>query len=334
MLKEEFYYPLPLDRIALYPSQPRDACRLIVLHRDSGRIEHRIFREIVDYLDPGDCLVLNDSKVQPVRFRLRRTTGGVVELLFTKRIAEGVWTALARPSKRPKIGERLVGERGEEIVEIEEKKAGKLTLKLLMDESELFKRLALAPLPLYIHRIPEERDLETYQTVFAREGFSIAAPTAGLHFTSELLKRIQAKGAEVAYIQLDVGEATFRPIMSDRIENHKMKAENYLISPEAAEKINRAGRIIAVGTTVARTLESLPGPEPIRPHSASTGLFIYPGHKFKRIGAFLTNFHQPGSTPLLLTAAFCGKELLFKAYEETLEMDYRFLSYGDATLIL
>lgn len=334
MLKEEFYYSLPLDRIALYPSQPRDACRLIVLHRDSGRIEHRIFREIVDYLDPGDCLVLNDSKVQPVRFRLRRTTGGVVELLFTKRIAEGVWTALARPSKRPKIGERLVGENAEEIVEIEEKKAGKLTLKLLMDESELFKRLALAPLPLYIHRIPEERDLQTYQTVFAREGFSIAAPTAGLHFTEELLKQLQAKGVEVAFIQLDVGEGTFRAIKTENVEDHRMDAENYTISAEAAEKINRADRIIAVGTTVTRTLESLPGPEPIRPHSGSTELFIYPGHEFKRVEGFLTNFHQPSSTPLLLTAAFCGKELLLKAYQEALKMDYRFLSYGDAALIL
>lgn len=334
MRKEEFLYDLPQDRIALYPSQPRDACGLLVIHRESGRIEHRIFHEIVNYLDEGDCLVLNDSKVQPVRFRLRRATGGVVELLFTKKIREGVWVALARPSKRPKIGERLIGENGEEIVEIEEKKAGKLTLKLLIDESELFRRLGLAPLPGYIHRIPEERDLQTYQTVFAREGFSIAAPTAGLHFTPELLKRIQTKGTQVAYIQLDVGEGTFRPVMTQRVEDHRMKAENYTISPEAAEKINRAGRIVAVGTTVTRTLESLPDPEPIMPHSGSTGLFIYPGHKFKRVGALLTNFHQPGSTPLFLTAAFTGKELLFKAYEEALGMDYRFLSYGDAMLIL
>jgi S-adenosylmethionine:tRNA ribosyltransferase-isomerase len=334
MLKEEFLYDLPRDRIALYPSQPRDACRLIVIHRESGRIEHRIFHEIVNYLDEGDCLVLNESKVQPVRFRLRRATGGVVELLFTKRVREGVWVALARPSKRPKIGERLVAEGGEGVVEIKEKKAGKLTLRLLIDESELFRRLGLAPLPGYIHRIPEERDLETYQTVFAREGFSIAAPTAGLHFTGELLKRIQAKGVQVAYIQLDVGEGTFRPVMTERVENHRMEAENYTISPEAAEKINRAKRIIAVGTTVTRTLETFPADEPIPSQSGSTGLFIYPGYKFRQIDVLLTNFHQPGSTPLLLTVAFCGKELLFEAYRQALEMDYRLLSYGDAMLIL
>jgi len=334
MLKQEFFYTLPQERIALYPVEPRDACRLMVIHRDSGRIEHRVFREIEEYLNQGDCLVLNESKVHPVRFRLRRVTGGVVELLFTRRLGKDIWLALARPAKRLKAGERLVNESGEEVVDIRQRQEGKLRLKLLVPEEELFARLGLAPLPAYIQRIPDERDRNTYQTVFARQGFSIAAPTAGLHFTEELLKRIQKKGVEVAFIQLDVGEGTFRPITTERVEDHRMARENYHLSSEAAEKINRAERVIAVGTTVTRTLESFRHQGPLSASSGSTSLFIYPGHEFRRIQALLTNFHQPGSTPLLLTAAFSGRKLLFKAYEEALEREYRFLSYGDAVLIL
>ena len=334
MRKEEFRYDLPQERIALYPSEPRDTCKLLIIHRSSARIEHRVFRDIGDYLSKGDCLVLNESKVQPVRFRLRRATGGLVELLFVKKISEYVWEALARPAKRLKPGEILLGERGEEIVKIEKKDGGKLNLRLLLEESELFSKLGMAPLPVYIQRTPDKRDLETYQTVFARAGFSIAAPTAGLHFTEELIVQLKNKGVDVTFVQLDVGEATFRPIRTEKIKNHHMPAENYSITSEAAEKINRAKRIIAVGTTVTRTLETFPAETPIPSQSGSTELFIYPGYKFKRVDVLLTNFHQPGSTPLLLTAAFTEKDLLFKAYEQALKMDYRFLSYGDAMLIL
>ena len=334
MRKEEFRYDLPQERIALYPSEPRDTCKLLVIHRSSARIEHRDFRDIGDYLGKGDCLVLNESKVHPVRFRLRRATGGVVELLFVRRISEDVWEALARPAKRLKPGEILLGERGEEILRIEKRDKGRLNLRLLLEESELFSKLGMAPLPVYIQRTPDKRDLETYQTVFAQAGFSIAAPTAGLHFTGELLAQLQGKGVDVAFVQLDVGEATFRPIRTEKVESHRMPSENYSITSEAAEKINRAKRIIAVGTTVTRTLETFPAENPIPSQSGSTDLFIYSGHKFKWIDVLLTNFHQPGSTPLLLTAAFTGKDLLFEAYRQALARDYRFLSYGDAMVIL
>ncbi|MBN2380438.1 tRNA preQ1(34) S-adenosylmethionine ribosyltransferase-isomerase QueA [candidate division WOR-3 bacterium] len=333
MRKDEFVYELPPERIALYPKEPRDGCLLIVLHRDTGKIEHRKFSDIVDYLIPGDCLVLNESRVQPVRFRLRRASSGVIELLFTGKVSDRTWVALARPAKRIRIGERLFDEREEAVVEIKAKNKGRIELILLEDEKMLFARLGLAPLPAYIHRVPENKDLETYQTVFAREGFSIAAPTAGLHFTKGLLDRLQNKGVEVACIQLDVGEGTFRPIKTDDVEDHDMAEENYTITLDAADKINNAQRVIAVGTTVTRTLESFSEPGLIPAGSASTDLFIYPGHKFKRIHALLTNFHQPASTPLLLTTAFGGKELVFKAYTQALERNYRFLSYGDAMLI-
>jgi S-adenosylmethionine:tRNA ribosyltransferase-isomerase len=334
MLKQDFIYDLPEERIALYPARPRDSCRLLVIHQQTGKIEHRVFREIGDYLNAGDCLVLNESKVHPVRFRLRRISGGVVELLFTERVSADTWISLARPAKRLRTGERLVDDCGEGIVEIKDVSQGKLTLKLLVDESALFDNLGLAPLPGYIHRIPEKHDLDTYQTVYARQGFSIAAPTAGLHFTEELLKQIEGKGVQVAYIQLDVGEGTFRPIKTEQVENHRMLTERYTITAQAAEEINFAQRVIAVGTTVTRTLESFPTNQSIEAKSDSTGLFIYPGHEFRHVDLLLTNFHQPGSTPLLLTAAFTGKDLLFKAYREALDMDYRLLSYGDAMLIL
>lgn len=334
MRKEEFSYDLPQERIALYPAQPRDKCRLLVIHKQTGEIEHRLFSDITDYLTPGDCLVLNQSKVEPVRIRLKRRTGGVVELLFTKELSKDTWVALAKPAKRLKPGEVLFGDRGEEMAEITDKDKGRLRLKLFLASEELFRLLGLAPLPGYIQRLPEDKDLDTYQTVFARTGFSIAAPTAGLHFTKGLLNRVKEKGAEIAFIQLDVGEATFRPIRTEKVEEHSMPAEHYVISAQAADKINASKRIIAVGTTVTRTLESLPSDVPIEPGEDSTDLFIYPGYEFKRISALLTNFHQPGSTPLLLTSAFCGKELLFTAYHTALDMDYRFLSYGDAMLII
>ncbi len=334
MRKDSFIYELPQDRIALYPAEPRDECKLIVIHRETGKIEHRIFKEIYQYLYPEDCIVLNNSKVHPVRIRLMRKTGGVVELLLSERLSETHWISLARPAKRLRVNEKLVTDGGEEVVEIEDVREGKLSLKLLWSESEFFSKLGMAPLPGYIQRVPEKKDIKTYQAVYAKQGFSIAAPTAGLHFTKELLKKIKTKGTEVAYIQLDVGEGTFRPIKSDMVEDHHMLSEKYSISNKAAEKINRAKRIIAVGTTVTRTLESFKRGEAIADESASTDLFIYPGYKFKRIGALLTNFHQPASTPLLLTSAFCGKDLLFTAYKEALDRDYRFLSYGDAMLIL
>lgn len=334
MLREEFYYELPSNRIALYPSHPRDSCRLIVVHRNSGHIEHRIFSDIVEYLESGDCLVLNYSKVHPVRFRLRRRTGGVVELLFIQNLGDNRWESLARPAKRLKTGEILVGERGEEIVKIQGVKEGKLTLELMWEEDELFRKLGMAPLPVYIQRIPEDGDKENYQTVYASRGFSIAAPTAGLHFTDELLNRIKEEGVQVAFIQLDVGEGTFRPITSENVEDHYMAAEDYTVTQDAAESIDNAKRVIAVGTTVTRTLESFDAGQPVTAGSSSTGLFIYPGHEFSHVDVLLTNFHQPCSTPLLLTASFTGKELLFRAYRQALKRDYRFLSYGDAMLVL
>jgi S-adenosylmethionine:tRNA ribosyltransferase-isomerase len=334
MQAHEFNYHLPPERIALYPAEPRDKCKLIVINRKESKIEHRIFSEIGGFFKSGDCLVLNLSKVHPVRFRLRRKTGGVVELLFTERMADGKWLALARPAKKLRIGERLVDENREEIVEIAEINKGKLLLNLLWEEQQMFARLGMAPLPGYIQRMPEEKDIETYQAVFAETGFSIAAPTAGLHFTRELLSSLQHKGVEAAYIQLDVGEGTFRPVKTDRIEDHIMLAENYTISTQAAEKINQAKRVIAVGTTVTRTLESFPADQPVMAGSGSTDLYIYPGHQFRHVDLLLTNFHQPCSTPLLLTAAFTEKDLLFTAYQQALARDYSFLSYGDAMLII
>lgn len=333
MYREEYAYELPSEKIALYPVEPRDSCNLIIIHKDSGEIAHRKFSDICDYLEPGDCIVLNDSKVQPVRLILRRNTGGIVEILLTHRLSEGVWTSLARPSKRIKIGEKLQDEVGQSIAEVIEKKEGHLILKFLVSESTIFDKLGLAPLPAYIGRRPEKKDLETYQTVYARNGFSIAAPTAGLHFTVDLLKKIRDKGVGIAYIQLDVGEGTFRPIATDNVEEHVMLSEYFRITRYNAELINKARRVIAVGTTVTRTLESFSQRNVIA-QTGETGLFIYPGYKFKNVDALLTNFHQPGSTPLLLTAAFCGKDLLFHAYSEALKRDYRFLSYGDGMLII
>ncbi len=333
MFKNEFLYNLPEERIALFPVEPRDSCKLLVIHKDKGEIEHRLFSDIDYFLDEGDVIVLNDSKVYPVRSRLTRTSGGIVELLFVRKIGPDTWVALARPSKRLRGGEGLLDDTGNGVVLVTEKQEGHVVLKLLVPESEFFARFGLAPLPAYIERLPDSRDLETYQTVYAHAGFSIAAPTAGLHFTPELLARLEKKGIRIAYIQLDVGEGTFRPIMTDKVEEHQMLSENYVISEEAAEKINGARRVIAVGTTVARTLESFRD-EPIKVSKGSTDLFIFPGHEFKHVDVLLTNFHQPGSTPLVLTSAFCGRDLLFKAYAEALSMNYRLLSYGDAMIII
>ena len=340
-----FDYPLPPERIAQYPAEQRDASRLLVCDRATGRWEDRVFGDLADLLRPGDSLVINDSRVIPARLLGRlEAGGGQVELLFVKAVAGSAWEALARPAKRCRSGAvirfgdgqvtaRVVAVAGEgrRIVEVEGGGSAR----------EVLQRFGVPPLPPYItrHQKPGQEDWERYQTVYAAHDGSVAAPTAGLHFTPALLNRLRAKGVMVQTLTLHVGPGTFRPIRSARVEAHRMEAEEVTIPADAADAINAAKaegrRVIAVGTTTCRALESAADDTGrLRPMSRPTDLFIYPGHRFKVIDALLTNFHLPRSSLLLLVSAFAGREFILGAYRHAVEAGYRFYSYGDAMLIL
>ncbi|MDY4028079.1 MAG: tRNA preQ1(34) S-adenosylmethionine ribosyltransferase-isomerase QueA [Butyrivibrio crossotus] len=337
---KDFNYDLPEELIAQDPLEDRSSSRLMVLHKDTGRIEHKIFRDIIDYLNPGDCLVINDTKVIPARLMgIKEDTGAAIEVLLLKRNADDVWECLVKPGKKARTGARIVFGEGllvGEIVDVIED--GNRMIKFHYEGifEEILDKLGQMPLPPYItHKL---QDKNRYQTVYARNEGSAAAPTAGLHFTKELLEKIKEKGVNVVSITLHVGLGTFRPVKVDKIEEHHMHTETFNISKEAADTINRTraagGRVIAVGTTSCRTLESAATDDGTIPaRSGDTDIFIYPGYKFKAIDCLITNFHLPESTLIMLVSALAGRDNIMNAYETAVKERYRFFSFGDAMFI-
>ena len=338
---KDFNYDLPEELIAQDPLEDRSSSRLMVLHKDTGSIEHKIFRDIIDYLNPGDCLVINDTKVIPARLMgIKEDTGAAIEVLLLKRNADDVWECLVKPGKKARTGARIVFGEGllvGEIVDVIED--GNRMIKFHYEGifEEILDKLGQMPLPPYItHKL---QDKNRYQTVYARNEGSAAAPTAGLHFTKELLEKIKEKGVNVVSITLHVGLGTFRPVKVDKIEEHHMHTETFNISKEAADTINRTraagGRVIAVGTTSCRTLESAAADDGTIPaRSGDTDIFIYPGYKFKAIDCLITNFHLPESTLIMLVSALAGRDNIMNAYETAVKERYRFFSFGDATLLI
>lgn len=338
--KSDFYFDLPQELIAQDPLKERSASRLLMLDKTTGETEHKIFHDIVDYLNPGDCLVLNDTKVIPARLiGNREDTGANIEVLLLKRKENDVWETLVKPGKKARPGMRLVfGNRllRAEVLDVVEE--GNRLIKFEYDGifEEVLDALGEMPLPPYItHKL---EDKTRYQTVYAKYEGSAAAPTAGLHFTRELLDKIEKKGVEIAYVTLHVGLGTFRPVKADNILEHHMHSEYYNVSAQAADKINKAKesghRVICVGTTSCRTIESAADKQG-RLHECSdnTSIFIYPGYEFKVIDALITNFHLPESTLVMLVSALAGRKHVLQAYEEAIRERYRFFSFGDAMFI-
>jgi S-adenosylmethionine:tRNA ribosyltransferase-isomerase len=336
---DSYDYTLPPELIAQQPVEPRDAARLMVVDRASGRIEHRVFRDLPALLSPGDLLVANRSRVIPARLRGHRVpTGGAAELLLLRQRGQGHWEALVRPGKRLAVGSRIsFGERGVFAEIVARGDAGGRVVRFVDARGEAIEGAAFdrwlsavgeMPLPPYI-RAPLD-DPERYQTVYARESGSAAAPTAGLHFTPELLLRLRDRGIDMAHVTLHVGLDTFRPVEVDDVREHRIHAEWCELTEPTAAKIARAARVVAVGTTAVRVLESSHG----RPYRGDTRLFLYPGVTFGVVGALVTNFHLPRSSLLMLVSAFAGRELVLRAYAAAVAERYRFFSFGDAMLIL
>ena len=335
----DYDYVYPEELIAAQPAEPRDSSRLLVLDRASGRTCHRVFHELPGLLKPGDCLVLNRTKVLPCRLLGKKATGGKVDLLLVRECGTSEWTALSSGLKSGQALEFSAGVTGRvEGLTAE----GEYRIRFSSSDMRAFlAEHGLPPLPPYIakRRIASRDDAERYQTIYARDEGSIAAPTAGLHFTQDLLNKLTTNGVAIAWVTLHVGRGTFRPIVGEDAASHAMLPERYEIDATAAEQLRSArragGRLIAVGTTVTRTLETLcAGAEPWRPSSGESSLYIRPGHEFKGVDALLTNFHLPRSTPLLLASAFAGREKLMAAYREAVQRRYRLFSFGDAMLIL
>lgn len=340
MRKEDFNFDLPEELIAQDPLEDRSSSRLLVLDKETGKTEHHVFREIIDYLEAGDCLVINDTKVIPARLIGSKIgTDAKIEVLLLKRKENDVWETLVKPGKKSKIGTRisfgdglLVGE----VVDIVEEGNRLIHFEYEGIFEEILDRLGQMPLPPYITHQLEDKN--RYQTVYAKHSGSAAAPTAGLHFTPELLKKIEEKGVQIARVTLHVGLGTFRPVKVDNILEHHMHSEFYQIEEEAAEKINTAKangkRVIAVGTTSCRTIESAAKEDgTIAPVSGWTDIFIYPGYQFKVLDCLITNFHLPESTLVMLVSALAGREHVLNAYEEAIKERYRFFSFGDAMFI-
>lgn len=346
----DFDYKLPEELIAQKPQKDRDKCRLMVLRRSDNSIEHRHFFDILEYLKEGDCLLLNDSKVIPARlYGIKEGTGARVEFLLIKRIEGDTWETMVRPGKRLKPGDSVLfsdeegkklraeildyGEDGTRIVKMEYD-------GILMERLE---EIGSMPLPPYISRPSNDEDKDDYQTVYCHEEGSVAAPTAGLHFTTELLEKAREKGVKIAFVTLHIGIGTFRPVKCETIENHHMHFEEYSVSEETAEIVNQTilsgGRVISVGTTSTRTAESAAcfdeksGKYLLKAGSGSTDIFIYPGYEFKIIESLITNFHLPKSTLMMLVSALYDREHILKAYDEAVREEYRFFSYGDAMFI-
>ncbi len=341
MKTSDFYYDLPHELIAQTPVEPRDSSRLMILNRRTGDILHRHFYDILDYLNPGDLLVVNNSRVIPARlYGKRQDTGADVELLLLEQKSPNRWETLVKPGKRAKEGVKLVFGNGiltGEIVTVQED--GNRIIEFTCEENifTVLDRIGQMPLPPYITE--KLSDKERYQTVYSKDLGSAAAPTAGLHFTKELMAKAKEKGVDIAEITLHVGLGTFRPVKVDDVNQHKMHSEHYFMPQEAAEKINRTkaqgGRVIAVGTTSCRTLESVATFQgEIKECSGYTDIFIYPGYEFKCIDGLITNFHLPESTLIMLVSAFCGFDHTMNAYHTAVEEKYRFFSFGDAMLIL
>jgi S-adenosylmethionine:tRNA ribosyltransferase-isomerase len=336
----DFDYELPEGLIAQVPLEKRDESRLLVYKKDTRRIEHRTFHDILDYLLPGDCLVINDTKVLPARLLgNREDTGGKMEFVLLKRVTEDTWRVLVKPGKRAHVGSRFIFGDGLLKAEILEKtEEGGRIVRFFYDGmfEEVLDKVGIVPLPPYIHE--ELKDKDRYQTIYAKYRGSAAAPTAGLHFTPELLEQAEAKGVSIARVTLHIGLGTFRPVKVDNIEDHSMHSEIYEVSQEAADLINeskKAGnRIISVGTTSLRTLESVTDEEGlVQAGKGETDIFIYPGYKFKIVDCLITNFHLPKSTLLMLVCALTSREEMLKVYSEAIEMKYRFFSFGDAMFI-
>lgn len=340
MKTSDFFYNLPEELIAQTPMEPRDASRLMVLHRNSDLIEHKHFRDIIDYLEEGDCLIVNDSRVIPARiYGTKDDTGAKIEFLLLRQLENNRWETLVKPGKKAKIGTRFTFGEGllkAEVVDVTDD--GNRIVELKSEENiyATLDKIGQMPLPPYITQKLENQ--ERYQTVYSHELGSAAAPTAGLHFTTELMDRIREKGINIGYVTLHVGLGTFRPVKVEDVTQHKMHSEHYEIPQETADLILRtkaAGkRVIAVGTTSCRTLESVATNGGIRACEGFTDIFIYPGYQFKVLDGLITNFHLPESTLIMLVSAFFGYDKTMKAYEVAVSERYRFFSFGDAMAIL
>ena len=341
MKTSDFYYDLPKELIAQDPLEDRSSSRLLVLHRKSGRVEHRVFTDIVEYLKPGDCLVRNNTKVIPARlYGTRVDTGATMELLLLKRMEKDVWETLVKPGKKARQG--VVISFGDgiltgEIIDVKEDGNRLIQFRYEGIFEEILDQLGQMPLPPYItHTL---KDKNRYQTVYAKYEGSAAAPTAGLHFTEELFQKLEEKGVLVANVTLHVGLGTFRPVKVDDVSKHHMHTEFYQVTKEEADRINKAkqagGRIVCVGTTSCRTIESAADENGVlKPGQGDTDIFIYPGYSFKMMDVLITNFHLPESTLLMLVSALAGKEQVMRVYEEAVRERYRFFSFGDAMIIL
>ena len=340
MKTSDFYYDLPQELIAQDPLEDRSGSRLLVLDRETGKREHRIFRDIIEYLNPEDCLVINDTKVIPARlFGVKEGTEAKIEVLLLKRRGDNIWETLVKPGKKCRVGARISFGEGlltGEVVDIVEEGNRLIRFAYQGIFEEILDQLGQMPLPPYIHH--QLRDKNRYQTVYAKNDGSAAAPTAGLHFTPELLEQIQRKGVKIAHVTLHVGLGTFRPVKVEDVTEHHMHSEFYVVEEDQAALINRAraegGKIVAVGTTSCRTLESAADESGIL-HAGSgwTDIFIYPEYRFKITDRLITNFHLPESTLMMLVSALAGKEQIFAAYQEAIEKKYRFFSVGDAMFI-
>ena len=338
MKLSDFMYDLPEARIAQTPVEPRDHSRLMVLHRDTHAIEHRHFFDIVEYLNPGDVLVINETKVIPARLYGERPTGGAVEVLLLKQLGPKRWETLVRPGKKLKPGAEVIFGDGRLTCRVlESTDVGGRIVEFACEGSfeAALDALGEMPLPPYIHEKLADRD--RYQTVYAKQEGSAAAPTAGLHFTPELLERIRAKGVEIVPVLLHVGLGTFRPVKVENIEEHEMHSEYFEVTEEAARRVNaareRGSRVVAVGTTSVRTLESAAENGRLVAQRGDTSIFIKPGYRFQLVDALITNFHLPGSTLIMLVSALYDREHILEAYKTAVDMEYRFFSFGDAMLI-
>jgi len=339
----DFDYFLPEELIAQKPSDKRDECRLLVMNRSNGTIEHKHFYDILDYLNEGDCLVFNDSKVIPARiYGVKKETGANIEFLLSKRVDGDVWETLVRPGRRLKIGDEVVFGDGKLVATIEglgDEGTRLVRFKYQGIFMEILEELGSMPLPPYIERAADEDDKDRYQNVYAVNEGSVACPTAGLHWTPELIEKAKAKGVKTAFVTLHVGIGTFRPVKVEKVEDHHMHFEEYSVPKEAADVINETkkagGRIICVGTTSTRTIESATDENGIlQAGSGSTGIFIYPGYKYKIVDCLVTNFHLPKSTLIMLVSALYSREKVLEAYEAAVKEKYMFFSYGDACLIV
>ncbi len=339
--KSDFYFDLPQELIAQDPLEDRSASRLLVLDRKTGAVEHHTFREITNYVRSGDCLVLNNTKVIPARLMgVKEDTGAAIEVLLLKRRDNDVWETLVKPGKKARPGAKIVFGDGclrAEVLDVEEEGNRLIRFDYEGIFEEVLDRLGEMPLPPYItHKL---QDKNRYQTVYAKYEGSAAAPTAGLHFTEELMEEVRAMGVNIGYVTLHVGLGTFRPVKADNILEHHMHSEHYEVTPETAELINRTkesgGRVICVGTTSCRTVESAADENGrVQPGCGDTEIFIYPGYRFKVLDCLITNFHLPESTLVMLVSALAGRENVLAAYREAVEERYRFFSFGDAMLVI